>query len=1234
MDNNLNILNPENILVDDRSTKDLINYINKLSDNLYYYNSKNKVDGFFSSMVNTNESFLISEISSFEIINVSIERLSLIKKFDNSNNYIVRKKILKKYIELIDEMFFVLDTWFEKSRKNNFSSSDDTVQEDLELTIENDSSILLLEFKQILESCMEMKIIEKNNSLNIYNFNSIVWKNKTSITQKKIKLSKNKNQIISLLFKQFVLVSNNLYKTLFNIIKRSEKKLNLSLNTKNNNPHVGLIFTFLKLFEHLQNDINKICKKHLDFYFEKILLQKRKETDNIKTFITIDIDEKLEFVNIDKGSKLIAGQYQDGSNIIFETNDDVVLNNVKICYLMTIFLSRNNKFNYNSRFKIVSSIFSKVIANDILDVENFNKNNSLFSILGKDQNLLIKEDQTMNFADLGFIISSPSLKIQQSNRIINIDFYFDSNSIQRLTDLIIDISNHSKLNEQEVFFKVFSKSFNVFYTKIDGWEKIDDFEVLFPNDWSLRKITFVLKVEKLKPSFSNFNKNIHNKDLNAHHPLLEFRLNQSSFYNTYSFFNSLNLEKIDINIDVKNLKQLKFYRDGQSLPVNSEIDIFGAIPKYGSKLYISCEELFNKNVKSAQIKWDYTNLFDIDNNFKNYYEKYNLEVENNIFKFKLSALSDFKFVEKSNLDFNMFDIEKSSVKNSKKIKLSNFEDLQIHQNYFLNNGSINDFSNDLETGLIKLELISPKFGFGHNEYPRIQSKLLINQANNENPDENDNFLNEPFSPKATNFSIDYTANSSLIFKESDRIENNFDQKNNFFLISPYGIEKTFSKKQIKSSMLYNFENDGELIIGFESKNKINNLDILFEIHKNENTDYEFSRKITWYYFSYDEWKEINYKNILFDQTNNLVRTGIISFRMPLDLSNNHKILKKEKYFIKATSKDKADQFGLIKSIETNAVAISQIKDKIKKNRISSLSAGSVSNFQSEIKGVVSINQPLSSPKVKLFETDMEYYKRVSELIKHKKRPVSSSDYQQFILNEFSWLSYVNCYYNSHESNLTILCLKKIEFFQNIDEIKLSFSEINEIKNYLSNYVSPFAKLDIVNPVFEDLWIKCKIIFKNIPNGKGIEKLNKAIFDYICPLSATSNNLIKIKSKIKKIDLLNYIKSKSYVAFVTGFSIVHFRRNIDNSISVIDTASEDIESDFIEKGGLKSVIVPRNHKFDILTREEYHKPEKTSFKDLQINKSFLINDQDNLNSVNKINSNEIEKFDNLQFILKF
>ena len=36
-------------------------------------------------------------------------------------------------------------------------------------------------------------------------------------------------------------------------------------------PHLGLLFTFLRLFSPFQNDLNELTQKHLDFFYQDVL---------------------------------------------------------------------------------------------------------------------------------------------------------------------------------------------------------------------------------------------------------------------------------------------------------------------------------------------------------------------------------------------------------------------------------------------------------------------------------------------------------------------------------------------------------------------------------------------------------------------------------------------------------------------------------------------------------------------------------------------------------------------------------------------------------------------------------------------------------------------------------------------------------------------------------------------------------------------------------------------------
>ena len=816
---------------------------------------------------------------------------------------------------------------------------------------------------------------------------------------------------------------------------------------------------------------------------------------------------------------------------------------------------------------------------------------------------------------------------------------------QCTVNLIIDISNNTDLNEEEVFFRVFSKAFTIEYTTEEGWFSIEDYDIIAPEDWTSATISLILNLNKLAPAFKNFDTSVHQLEIKTQHPVLRVNLNQNNFYNSYSFLNTLELVKIQLDVAVKNLKKIKIYREGQLIDNNSDFELLGPLAKYGAKVYLGCEELFNKKVSEFSLGWKYTNIPPKCKNIETYYAGYNNGFDNSSFKLKLTALSDFNFVDSQEKDFvfNLFETEKdNSLTDARNITFKSLSPLKITPNFAIDSTYLKEFSNDIETGLLRMELVSPMEGFGFDIYPKIYADAMAKKySTKKTKKQEEKEIREPFSPQVNNIQIAYKASTTLVFSDSRRSENDASEKNEFFQISPFGIQKTFSTNLISSKRLfYDFSNEGELVIGLFSQKPFTGLNLLFEIIKSENTNYEFSRKIDWYYSSFEGWKKMENDQILFDETFNLMKTGIISLRVPSDFSKSSKILNPEKFYLKACSVDKADQFSLIKSITTNASVVKEVVSSKPANRIKKLKAKSVEGFEKKIPGVIAVNQPFDSPTYKIKEEENDFYLRVSQLLRHKNRPVTKWDIEKFILNKFDWLSHVVCMNESGKGEkpiLKVLCVKKIESFQNIDEVKLSMAEMNTITETLKEYVSAFADFELVNPIFEDLLIKCKLRFREVTIGKGIEQLNQDLLKFICNWRVSSEGAYPdLLQRIKKYDIIKFIKERSYIAFVTGISIVHFKQHEDGTILAHDTAVNEDNSEFIETGTQWSIIVPRNnHKIEILAKDEYHAPEQTNFSELGINKSFVIVKKNEKKLIANNFKEEESKGDanNLQFELK-
>lgn len=1215
------ILNPDNFQIDEREVLDFIILIKEYSKRVYFYNKKNKIDGTWYDLLKSDETFLIAEISKFDISSFSVKRVNLIKKYDQAFSLSEKKYIFNAFYNTALSLFKRINGWYLEALKNNLTQESSLIEVELETAIQDKFSPLLNDFISTTKEFFENNLVDQDVINKFKEFHSI-WKLEVLAfddTSEAIDFDEEK---INYAFKKITLIFNPTYEIIYNLVIKSKNLFHKSLyGNDNHKAHVGLLFTFLELLKHSQEDLNKLTKKHLDLYFKQILKLKHLPASPNKLFVSFEIDENIDSLNVNEGSILKAGQHNNGDDILFELEEEIQLNNIALSHISTFFLSENKIFDHHSRFNLISGLYSKTHASTTEEVQFFNNDKTYFSTLGEEQVLLSQEEMNMDKSQIGFMIISPVLMLSKSDRTIDIDFKFTIDSIKYLSDLIIDIAQNKNSSEEVIFHEIFSQAFHIEYTSEEAWTPVPNYQVISPLDWSTGVVRVSFKLDKTFPAIVPFSASVHELEIKSDLPILKFKLNQDSFYNPYSFLNSMQIFRIDLNVKVDKLKSFNCYVNNEEVDIKSEFEIFGATPKKGSNLIIATDELFNKNISELSIEWDYTNLNVLNESLEDYYKEYELDIKNNSFKAQISALSGFRFSKAiiPKLVFDLFEDSEDSGVNTH-INLSNIDvqALNIKPNYKLKLSDLDEFSNDLETGYLKIELVAPKFAFGMDIYDKVfnkitQKSLAIKPKKGEI--ESLKFPNEPFSPTISDLTLSYQAQSSIIFNQSSFSENDFNQENSFYLISPFGLENTFSKDHVsKNTLVDSFNYEGELILGFDTTKSPFQLNLLFEILKSENQNYEFSRKIDWYYSSADGWKLFNNSDILFDQTMNLMKTGVLSLKSPSDISDTINVFNQKKLFIKACSKNKSNQFSLIRSIRTNSISASEILNDSYRTESKGLPPFSVEGFRDPIEGIINTEQFIGSFKGKNKESDMDFYIRSSELLRHKNRPITKWDFEKFILAKFNWLSNVKCYSVNNENNqlnIKLLCIKKIEEHQNIDNIKLSAAEKNEVTEYLKNFSSPFSKIEIINPVFEDLWIKCKVSFLNISNGKGIHKLQTDFFNFVCSWLYNPSEQNKMGVKIKKLDIINFLNNRPYVSFITGISIIHIKKLEDGTQLAYDSAQNNVNNDYIETGVAWSLLVPKyNHKIDILEVNEYHAPEPINFNDLGIEQSFLINPDTN------------------------
>jgi hypothetical protein len=257
-------------------------------------------------------------------------------------------------------------------------------------------------------------------------------------------------------------------------------------------------------------------------------------------------------------------------------------------------------------------------------------------------------------------------------------------------------------------------------------------------------------------------------------------------------------------------------------------------------------------------------------------------------------------------------------------------------------------------------------------------------------------------------------------------------------------------------------------------------------------------------------------------------------------------------------------------------------------------------------------QPIESSGGRPREEKEHYYRRVSESLKHKFRAVTRWDIEKMLLQEFSWLGFVQVFGNfGHENfvdpgEVVVVGMPKIVDQENFYLPKLNPGQLKEMELYLKKIVNPFVVFKVINPQYEYLMIKGKIKFTSSDTGLLFKKLYQELLNETCPWFYDDISTAFYQRETKRAEILNLITTRSYVKFFTSFSLAQMFENERGEYQFVDGALLDDGMETVTIGKPWSILIPYPlKKIDLVEEEKYLPAEAFDLEDMVIGENLII-----------------------------
>ena len=671
----------------------------------------------------------------------------------------------------------------------------------------------------------------------------------------------------------------------------------------------------------------------------------------------------------------------------------------------------------------------------------------------------------------------------------------------------------------------------------------------------------------------------------------------------YNYFYGPELEKLEIVVDVTGMKNPILENDGGTIIAGKPFNPFGAVPKVGSKFYLGSQEIFQKSLKEISLRFEWGDL-PFNNgvlDFSDHYNYYHFDwyegdnpspipnpVPNNAhfkmaFNFLIDGIwrgSDTPYV-RTNDTVEIFESVDNVESDDDNKTFAKTYSLNFDQSYFRRDPQLDvfeQFRNGMPRGFMRLGLLNDFF---HARYPIFLSKAAIQAANGPsglNPLVTDRFPNEPYTPLISDLTVSYKASETITYK-SKTVSDMQNRVERLFHIYPFGQKEFFpikadTKEGPISSLLLVPKFEGKKVVNEEGKLDpflasgnfymgVNNLDlpqnlnVLFQVAEgSEDPDFEIQR-VTWSYLSKDRWIDFTDTEIISDTTNGLLTSGIISFSLPKEMSNNNTSFPTGIYWIKASIVDHPEAIAKALAVIPQAVQASYRKQENNDplHLQKPLPADTITALLSRQAGISSVSQPFASFGGRLGEQDEEFYIRISERLRHKARGITIYDYERLVLQEFPQVYKAKCINHSQYGNdinpnevneiqagkVSVVVISDLRNKNAVNKLRpiLSVNTRLEIQEFLERKTSCFANIEVISPLFEEVKVETKVEFMpGLDKGFYTKQLQKDIVRFLAPWLFDEEAELVFGNKMTASALINFIDEQNYVDFITDMVLYH------------------------------------------------------------------------------------------------
>ncbi|NTU52245.1 MAG: hypothetical protein HGA97_00795 [Chlorobiaceae bacterium] len=976
-------------------------------------------------------------------------------------------------------------------------------------------------------------------------------------------------------------------------------------------PHLALFLSFLKLLRYPQEHLNGFTRRHLDFYYTRVLGLARQPAVPDRVHLLFELAGNAASQSVPAGMVLDAGKDANGKPLRYAVERETTVSRASVALLRSVYHKKGSIIRYAEMTD----------SSDGLGTAFTTETPSSWNAFG---------NEGWPAASVGFALASGALLLKEGRRMVTVS-------------LTLKFPAEPAFPEPE---KV-AELLRVFLSGQKEWMAPSTLTVSRVPAQVEDSLEFSVLLDPSQKAVVPYQSDLHGERFCTNLPVLRVLVDTGSTegYGLYRLLANSTLIGATIDVDVSGVKELVVENDLGGLDSSKPFYPFGPVPGIGSSFWLGCAEVFQKRWSAITLMIDWK---DKPESLVDHYAAYKrsglagsaIFSSEASFTVQAEYLSNNRWYQGSadGKPVTLFSTDSADVKgdvcgeaNSERnrrcieivrheddepVSLSSsipsllmkkgvdvnkallrsyldsstddssavnqravparFESARFNPGFTAPSTTAKPFSATSGSGFVRLSL---KQDFLHDRYAQVLMLTMIDKMKSTPLFPDVELPNQPYAPVIATMSIGYRASASNTFEFPDsatpkeKYENFTARSIQFFHEHPFGQSEqhVFLKEQCdfidpsarrRFSPLPAYHPEGEFYIGLKDAQPSGRLSLLVQALEGSEEplapSFGLNEEIQWHALSNNEWKSLNESFINADDTNRMLRAGIVEFNLPALVNDSNTVLDAGYFWLRAslpTGLVHTSVCRLTGLFAQAARAVFTDKGNDRSPFASALPAGTIGKIIDKPPFVKAVSQPFASFGGAAPEDDRAFCLRVSERLRHKQRAVNIRDYELLVLQQFPSVHKVKCMSHSsmereagsstcpelapgHVALVVIADLRNKAAFDPLQP-RASRDLLDRIEAFLRPLTSLHVRFKAGNPDYETVLFDFRVKFcDNVDPTLYRKVLNDDIVRYLSPWAFSDFSDIHFGGRVFKSRIIRFIEQRSYVDFISQVKMYH------------------------------------------------------------------------------------------------